>query len=181
MKSPWKLIGQLISGRRSPDAAQARAENDANHSELPANAPLSVEVSPTSVEQLVESPKAEEVVVPEAATRALEPTRVISPDKPRRVKAGRARKTAITGAESKAIEQATRQNARKKRPSGNSGMQSASVSSENQPLLQRQSDSFEAEVMDVDAQVRALSRQLAEKLKQQNAQLCKMLERFGGA
>ena len=35
--------------------------------------------------------------------------------------------------------------------------------------------------MDVDAQVRALSRQLAEKLKQQNAQLYKMLERFGGA
>lgn len=82
MKSPWKLIGQLISGRRSPDAAQARAENDANHSELPANAPLSVEVSPISVEQPAESPapKAEEVVVPEAATRALEPTQVISPD-----------------------------------------------------------------------------------------------------
>ena len=39
---------------------------------------------------------------------------------------------------------------------------------------------FEAEIAEVEAEIGALSRQLAEKLRQQNAQLRKMLERFGG-
>jgi len=51
---------------------------------------------------------------------------------------------------------------------------------EKQADFQRNPVSFDDQVAKVEAEVRALRRQLSERLKLQNDQLRQMLERFGG-
>ncbi|WP_439617265.1 hypothetical protein [Shinella sp.] len=165
MKSPWKFIGNLISRGRPADAdngqdaepaeAAARAEpaqqNTLPVTEVPPEPPAE-DVSP------IRKPAEEEARAPERSARARAKARTapkrheVVEVSTRRKRVGRAKKASIDTADA---------------PDN----QATSVANTQ--------DHFQTEVENVDADVQRLRRQLADVLVLQNAQLKKMLERFG--
>ncbi|WP_439629364.1 hypothetical protein [Shinella sp.] len=162
MKSPWKFIGNLISRGRPADAdngqhaesahAETRAEQ-AQEDTLPV-----IELPPAEDVSPIREPAEEEARAPERSARARAKARTapkrheVVEVSTRRKRVGRAKKASIDTANA---------------PDN----QATSVANTQ--------DRFQTEVENVDADVQRLRRQLADVLVLQNAQLKKMLERFG--
>lgn len=190
MKSPWKFIGRLLSRRQSKEAAPETVEDPGR-----ASSDIAAEREPSD-QPTPSDHSARGDLVPEGGTEAYS----LSADAPNKVSqhaiddengaseptAGQAPdEVAPNAVVSSQANQATgsipkRQTRRKRvlatKPMG--GEESAPSAVERQ--VEQERPAFEREVATVEADLRALRRQLAEKLKQQNAQLRKMLERFGG-
>ncbi|MGJ7041616.1 hypothetical protein J2Y63_004891 [Shinella sp. BE166] len=162
MKSPWKFIGNLISRGRpagpdnGQDAEPAHAETRAEPTQedtLPVTElPPAEDVSP------IREPAEEEVRAPERSARARAKARTAPKRREavevstRRKRVGRAKKASIDTADAP----------------DNQAESAANTQ-----------DHFQTELEKVDADVQRLRRQLADVLVLQNAQLKKMLERFG--
>lgn len=166
MKSPWKFIGNLISRGRpaGPDdgqdvesaEAEARAEpaqeNTLPVMEVPPEPPAE-DVSP------IREPAEEGARAPERSARFRAKART-APKRHEAVKEVATRRKRVGRAEKLATETAD--------------------APDNQAIsVANTQDHFQTEVEKVDADVRRLRRQLADVLVLQNAQLKKMLERFG--
>lgn len=192
MKSPWRLIGNLFSRGHSADPEIGQKLDDAEATgrsgqtqesaaiaspaaelvpEPPAN-----DVRPVSKTALEEAerdtggkavagliPFAEETRTPERSPLALSNTRAI----PKRNEAGN---EAVTR---------TKRFGRSKKTSTNAVAQRVNTPDSQEKHAINTQDDFQIDVETVDAEVQRLRRQLADALVIQNAQLKKMLERFG--
>jgi hypothetical protein len=190
MKSPWRIIGKLFPGRSGPQVVQDPVDNDAarsaalaqeaptetQSSQIPAN-PF---VEPPAFETDVETAKAQKAGgdISEPVSIADDPVKTVPATKSQSVHARKGSKPIVGDAKSKIAEVSSRRETQVSRATSTPVPKKARISADNRTQLIRPLDTFEAEVIDVDADVRALARQLAEKLRQQNVQLRGMLERF---
>lgn len=168
MKSPWKFIGNLISRGRPADRdngqdvesaeeaarAEPAQENTLPVTEVPPELPAE-DVSPIRKTE----PAEEEVRAPERSARARSKART-APKRHEAVKEVATRRKRVGRAKKIATDTA-----------------GAPISQPERAA--NTEDRFHTEVENVDADVRRLRRQLADVLVLQNAQLKKMLERFG--
>lgn len=189
MKSPWKMLGQLISRGRSPEPKQGAGGDtgkQASEQELPETpAPSSTTVLlPSELHSDEGQPVGEKSLDDARRTGDIAAAIPASGEQveARSPKAARRRRvhgsSQAKGVEAINAAPRTKRAGQQKRASTDKVTQStADANTREIPVLSH--DRFYAEVADVDAEIGALSRQLAEKLIQQNAQLRKMLERFG--
>jgi len=191
MKSPWKILGQLIARGRPPEPKQdtpaadiGKRADEQGLQETPASSLKTVlapseppihEVQPVTDKILDEAGSGGEIAATMPASDPQVEARSLKSVKPRRVHRGSKTKEVET------INPAlrTQRPDRQKRISTKRTAQNAGAESHREMTSVLSHDQFHAEVAGIDAEIRTLSRQLAEKLIQQNAQLRKMLERFG--
>jgi hypothetical protein len=169
MKSPWKFIGNLISRGRSADPENGRNSDDADATARPDQVPQSTLRVPPAAKASLEPP-ADDAALP--ADEAQTPERSIQ------VRSN----ASATSKRNKAVkERATRTKrvGRAKKTSADTVAQKVATPNNQAGNAANRQDAFQTDVEDVDAEVRRLRRQLADALIVQNAQLKKMLERFG--
>ncbi|MCQ4632569.1 hypothetical protein GB927_021175 [Shinella sp. CPCC 100929] len=166
MKSPWKFIGNLISRGRPAGADNGQ---DAEHAEAQARAePAQEDTLPVTE------------VPPEPPAEDVSPIRKPAEDEARAPeRSARARSKARTAPKR---HEAVKEVATRRKRVGRA--KKASIDTVDAPDNQATSapstqDHFQTEVENVDADIQRLRRQLADVLVLQNAQLKKMLERFG--
>lgn len=184
MKSPWKLIGQIFSARRAPKTSQRLADDtknaqDVQHADGQPAAPILTLLGTSE-------PEADDHRDPhfgeQSSHNALssEPPEVetflIDERDPSKETPG-AIAARVPGKRDRRPRQfrSTQENA------SHPVRADAPFVEETPAYLVDEPLSFDAEVAHLDGEVRALRRQLSEKLTLQNAQLRKMLERFGKA
>ena len=187
MKSPWKLIGQLFSGRNDQALPQGPAESDVNvsdasHAERDAGE-ASAAVSPLSDGSNVR-PEAETEALAAFDDNRLDP----AGDAGAPTDAAPSRTADLHSEETPEmpVAQAPRRGAapRPRRYKSRTGKAVRPATAKaparaTTPIPRGKPPvTFEDEVATVEAELRTLSRQLAQKLRLQNAQLRKMLERF---
>lgn len=192
MKSPWRLIGKLFPGRSGPRAAYGPADAGADSSPATAQeAPKETEPSQISVGPFAEPPALQTTVetaevskaggdISEPVSIAVDTVKAVPAAKSRPVRARKQLKAIVADTASKAAEGGSRRETQAGRASSTPAPKKARVSADARTRPIQPLATFEAEVTGVDADVRVLTRQLAEKLREQNIQLRKMLERFGG-
>lgn len=187
MKSPWDIIGRFVSGLKPAQQTSTPLTNDGmpsygQQSEverklLPSYSPDGALQNNDVVQRggSIEVEKKDNV--PSTLMRAVEPV-------------------ALAPAPAKSADPAYE--ARNSRPSAQSEKRRQTQRSRREPLFadpvlktrgaglpsrqpsdEQQATGFAVDVMAVEVDIRALRRELAQKLKQQNAQLREMLERFG--
>ena len=175
MKSPWKLIGNLFSrggsagpedGRNS-DGAEARVRPD-RAQESTVRLPPADDVSPKGQTEPGEA----------GAASPADEAQTLAPERPIQARSN-AGATSKRNVAVKEVATRTKRVGRAKKTSTDTVAQRVEApknQAENAAITQ---DAFQTDVEDVDAEVRRLRRQLADVLIVQNAQLKKMLERFG--
>lgn len=190
MKSPWKIISSLISRRRAPDEEQVSVKTDdatslADLSDAPEVPP------PIPVPAPIATPGGEVVSPPVASLidSGRAPASNAVPGDRSGVTAERQSGSAQAAKPSNGLEQevalkalrpqAKRDNRRKRTSAEDAIGMKRRPMSRKMPTKQA-ADPFQIEVAGVDEEIRALTRQLTEKLRLQNAQLRAMLSRFGG-
>lgn len=194
MKSPWKMLGQLISRGRSPDPKQdttaedirKRADEQAlqetpassSTTAMPPSEPQIDEIQAVKGKSLDEAGSGGNIAAAIPASDEQVEARSLKSVKRRRVHRGSKTKDVETIKSALPVLR-TKRPGRQKRVSTERVAQNAGAARARDVPSVLSPDRFHAEVADVDAEIEALSRQLAEKLVQQNAQLRKMLERFG--
>lgn len=189
MKSPWKIISNLISRRQAPEEQVSvkadGATSSADTSDAPESPPyISVLAPDETPEGEVASPPLFSLIDSDSApgSNAVPDDRPGAPverqsgsapvDKPSN---GLDQEAALRTPRPKPKEG----NRRKRSPAKDAtGMTMRPMSRETSE--RQQADPFQIEVADVDEEIRALTRALTEKLRHQNAQLRAMLSRFGG-
>jgi hypothetical protein len=182
----------LFPGRSGPQAAHDPAgAGTARSPAIAEEASKETEPSQISVEPFAELPALETTVetaevskaggdISEPVSIANDPVKAVPAAKSRPVRARKRLKAIVADTASKAAEVASIREPQAGRASSTPAPKKARVSAGARTRLIQPLDTFEAEVAGVDADVRVLTRQLAEKLRQQNIQLRKLLERFGG-
>jgi hypothetical protein len=194
MKSPWKMLGQLISRGRSSDPKQdttaedikkladeqALQETPASSSKavVPPSEPHINEIQPVKGKSWEETGSGVDIAAAIPASDEQVEARSLKSVKRRRVHRGSKTKDVETIKAALPVLR-TKRPGRQKRISTERVAQNSGAGRARDVPSVLSHDRFHAEVADVEAEIGALSRQLAEKLVQQNAQLRKMLERFG--
>lgn len=193
MKKPWKIIGRLFSSGRTSQVTDSRDETTDKVS--PSTADVDAATEPLKLEFEVQAGTAKDgpsdpaSPPAEAAKAAAERIAVVSEhagrnDEPAR-RDGRRNtpsKSSVTGV---AIPAPTHPASpphvtKAKQPAAKPSDLRRTLSPRKvRPRQERQQAPFDAEAINLDAEIRTLSRQLSAKLREQNAQLRKMLERFG--
>jgi hypothetical protein len=188
MKPPWKIIGQLISRRRSPepaldpsdaDATTQASGREAEETAVPLSTPVLALREPRNDEDQTfpaasldegegdsDSPAAIPASVEQVETQARQ-----KPTRPR-VRKTEATRTAPPDPKPKRVRQS-------KKASAETVAQKTGAPANLETRSVPPNEVFYAEVAGVDTEIRELRGKLARKLIQQNAQLRKMLERFG--
>jgi hypothetical protein len=185
MKSPWKIISNLISRRQAPEEQVSvkadGATSSADTSDAPEAPPYIPVLAPDETpEGEVASPPLFSLIDSDSA-----PGSDAVPDDRPGAPAERQSGSAPVDKPSNGLEQeATLRTSRPKPKEGNRRKRSPAKGATGmtmRPMSRRQqTDPFQIEVADVDEEIRALTRALTEKLRHQNAQLRALLSRFGG-
>lgn len=175
MKSPWKLIGQLFSDRKASEVSQGLPDNGTKSSE-----------AVQDVQDAAELPALSALTSSDGPAPAIEGDVNLHVDERRSDDALPMDETVEEGTEitaSGTLRARGDRRPRQYRPRKGTVTQpvpaKAPVSAEKRASLEGKPVSFDDQVARVDAEVRTLRLQLSEKLKLQNAQLRRMLERFG--
>lgn len=198
MKSPWKFIGNLISRGRpaEPDdsapsdmpeaAAEGRPNLPQQSAELVAP-PVEAELKPPANDS---PPVRESELAPaERSPDSLALTdtaRMDGPaEKPAPVRQGRARtgagKASKRNETIKVVATRPKRTGRAKSPPAAAGVEKREAGNTQIKRPAQVQDGFHADVENMEIEVQRLRRQLAQALIVQNAQLRKLLERFGEA
>ncbi|AOF94196.1 hypothetical protein [Sinorhizobium sp. RAC02] len=193
MKSPWKMIGELIF-RHRPTGEPRDLANEQPARQVDVADDGKTPLSPPSLIRPFLEPRTEDVEpVGQRAFEAVERDDIIPLPNPVAVDqvATRPTKKSSSGASRKTkkaktaeiinIQPATRARRGGRRVATESMKQTVHAVSNVETPTRSMGDTIHIEVAEIDVQIRVLTRHLAEKLKQQNAQLRKMLERFGGS
>lgn len=174
MQSPWKKIGQIIWGRSpetapTPDVVDPGTDTRAvpEQPASPVARPSHSDGNPVAGKKDFDATAAKAADTHEVAA-AVEPR---EPAAQKAVRPPRAKKTV----KSPAVAEVPIVTPERASPKTKTPVKKAAVDN-RAPAVQ---GGFHGEVTDIDAEVRALRRELAKKLTLQNAQLRKMLERFG--
>lgn len=193
MRTPWKIIGRLFSRGRTSQTAESRDETSDKVFTSTAGVDAVAEPFQLELEAPAENTKDEPSdrasPTAEAAKATAERIAVVSEHASQKDQAARRKgrgntplTASVTGRASPAsTHPATpRQATKAKRPAAKpSNLRRTPTSRKEGPPQARQQALFDADAINLDAEIRALSRQLSAKLRQQNVQLRKMLERFG--
>jgi hypothetical protein len=195
MKSPWKFLGSLISRGRSAEPDDGASSGKPEAEARPNQPQQSTALPSSSVEMELQSRtddsapphKTEREAVerdPDGSDAAGAAINGEAAERPASKQRGRARANAGTMSQrNAAIKEAatrTKRTGRAKRTSPGIAAESGEAASNQEIQASRNQDGFHADVENVDAEVQRLRRQLAQALIVQNAQLQKLLERFGG-
>lgn len=179
MQSPWKKIGQIIWGR-SPETAPTPAVVDPGtdtravpgQPASPVARPSHPDENPVAGKKDLDATAAKAADTREVAPSAVEPR---EPAAQKAVRPPRVKKTL----KSPAIAEVPIVTPERASPKTKTPVKQAAKKAAVDNRAQAVQRGFHGEVTDIDAEVRALRRELAKKLTLQNAQLRKMLERFG--
>ena len=178
MKSPWKFVGQLLSRGKAAGPRLRAADVDTEE-------PLHETLASLPVLGNVESAVAEVVDLPEVNELSKHMQFEVSAPNPVIEIGVHLDQTDPRGAgsrrPSKRIAQATIAHNGPKHSVRQKRLLADRLINERNGLEPSHTQAIRAEIIGTDAEVRALSHQLAEKLREQNDQLRKMLERFGGS
>ena len=170
MRTPWKIIGRLFSSGRTSQVADSRDEPSDKVSTSMADVDAVAEPVQLEMEapagHVESEPRDPAKPTAEAAKTTAEPTAVVSE------RAGQRDHAARRKGRGKTVTKAVRPAAKP------SNLQRTPTSRKERPPEARQQAPLYADAINLDAEIRALSRQLSAKLRQQNVQLRKMLERF---
>ncbi|AOF93525.1 hypothetical protein [Sinorhizobium sp. RAC02] len=181
MKSPWKMIGQLVFRRRSPEEAQELADGQETSSSSSAPVQPFLELKRENVTHADETILADAKADDGISLANLDAIDRVATRSSKRSNQGLAQKSKREPEAAIASTPPVTRPRRGKKPAPTEPVnQEVEAAADRQTSTRPSGANIHAEVAGVDVEIRALTRQLAEKLKQQNAQLHKMLERFGG-
>lgn len=183
MKSPWRFLSDLIAGRKvedgvpSPNDDAERPTSDAQASPDPERPPSLSDAAPKDIVQAPVTPSDEATDAPAdaAPSPADERGSETASNQGGRDRPAKARRSRDENLPSSGV-------VRRKRPAQQTPPEEKAQARATVPVpvpLDQPPVSFDAEVMETDAEITALRRRLADTLKLQNAQLRAMLDRFG--
>ncbi|QND44623.1 hypothetical protein HB780_02210 (plasmid) [Rhizobium lusitanum] len=174
MKSPWKFLVQLTSRGRPAEAREGSIERDAETTVIESEAEQT-SVLPLGLTTAVDRPDYDDTPPVDLVATTRDEVRLSSADVHALVR------EKATGKKSPRIPQ-TKRPARARKARAHADAASTVTARQDQSA---QSPSpreiFFEETVSLDEEIKQLRSQLAQKLRLQNSQLKKMLERFGGS